>query len=148
MSVELLLQSFIRVVDADLFEAVDLERFKTENIQDTDGGFLLAVGLGSILDTGVDLLDIQIESSSVYGLGQGLACLSGFFDSEWLVLCTVSSAAMIDLDVRAAERPSNVIPRSAAHARAAFVLSSLQESPSADGVKLMFPANIIAETEN
>ncbi len=85
MSVELLLQSFIRVVDADLFEAVDLERFKTENIQDTDGGFLLAVGLGSILDTGVHLLDNEIESSSVYGIDQGPACLSGFFDSKWSV---------------------------------------------------------------
>jgi hypothetical protein len=47
--------------------------------------------------------------SSVYGLDPDSSIVSG--------LCTISSAAMIDLDVRAAERPSNVIPRSAAHAR-------------------------------
>jgi hypothetical protein len=53
---------------------------------------------------------------------------------------------MIDLDVSADASPSNVMPNNAAHARAAFVLSSLHESPSGEGVKLMFPANKMAET--
>ena len=51
----------------------------------------------------------------------------------------------MDLDVRADASPSNVIPRRAAHARAAFVLSSLHESISLDGVKDMLPAYKIAE---
>jgi hypothetical protein len=60
---------------------------------------------------------------------------------------TVSSAAMMDRMVKAVAKPSNVIPRRVEQARADFVLSNLQDSPSSLGVKLMFPANKMAETK-
>ena len=58
---------------------------------------------------------------------------------------TVSSAAIIDLFVRAVDNPSNVIPSNAAHANELLVLSSLQDSPSSLGVKDILPANNIAD---
>ena len=41
--IELLLKSFVREVNTELFERVDIKALKTENIQDTDGGSHISV---------------------------------------------------------------------------------------------------------
>jgi hypothetical protein len=90
ISVELLLQSFVRVVDANLFKTVDLECFETKNIQHSNGCSLSSLFLGVVLKSGINPFNDKVESRTVNGLDESFASLSRLFDSEGFVNCLVS----------------------------------------------------------
>jgi hypothetical protein len=93
ISVESLLQSFKSV------RSIDLKHFKTENIEDTDGGLLLAVGLGLILDTILAFTFSTMKLKAAPYTALIKAASHAVPDSSIASnLCTVSSAVMIDLD--------------------------------------------------
>ena len=65
--VEELLETFVGVVDAQLFEGVELEDFEAGDIQDTDEMLPLVLGVQGLVDTS----DQPGEHTGVQHLGQG-----------------------------------------------------------------------------
>lgn len=91
--VEELLESFVGIVDAELFKRVDFEDFESRNIQDSDEV------LGSLLcQLGIDLIYNPKEQSVVESLGQGFSGVDGLLDVEMGldVLGTGSDSGLAD----------------------------------------------------
>mmetsp|Transcript_7786 Transcript_7786/g.19280 ORF Transcript_7786/g.19280 Transcript_7786/m.19280 type:complete len:223 (-) Transcript_7786:1480-2148(-) len=92
VSIELLLECLVGVVDAKLFEGIVFEGFESEYIQDTNGCSWIPIvsstktlsGVRFGLDARVDLFDDKVKDSPVNCLDQSLAGLSGIFDRQHL----------------------------------------------------------------
>jgi hypothetical protein len=83
VTIELLLQGLVRVVDAKLFKAIDLEGFKAKNVEQTNARHARIVRF--IGNARVDPFDDKVKRGSVHGLDKRFAGLRSIFHGQLLV---------------------------------------------------------------
>jgi hypothetical protein len=97
--VELLLQSLVTVIDAQLLERVELERFKTENIQNTNRcGFGKRLGdsfCRLVVNLLVDSIHNKVEHGSIRSLDKGLKSFLGTIDRQLTSIRLVTNTNLV-----------------------------------------------------
>mmetsp|Transcript_27543 Transcript_27543/g.45779 ORF Transcript_27543/g.45779 Transcript_27543/m.45779 type:complete len:217 (-) Transcript_27543:365-1015(-) len=84
--IELLLQSFVGVVDANLFKVVDIERLETKDIENTNRSSSRVALNGAIFDdAGIDTFHNEIKCCTVNSFDERFASLGGFVKVELLL---------------------------------------------------------------